>query len=425
MDAAEWAKGAFLHWLVLGYNNGEMRIAIFSDNFYPELSGISDSIIALAKELAKRGHSVDFYVPSYSKKEYAEANLAPKEIGLGEKIKVTRFFSFPYHTGTGQGRFVIPTGFRAATVFKFRPDVIHTQLFFGVGLEAIFAARALVRPVIGTNHTALKEFLKYSPIQAPWFTNGLLKYVNWYYERCELVTAPSRSVFDEMVALGFKNVKSEVISNPIDTKTFHPLADKAVLRKKFGFNERVMFSAGRLSDDKNPDVLIRSLPLIKKKIPDAMLAFAGRGASEGPLRALAKKLGVGDSVKFLGFVPTRSLVEAYNASAAFAIASTSDTQSLVMMQAMACGLPIVGVRARALPEYINAHNGFVVEPGDPAAIAEKAVKLLGDKKLAGTLGAGGHAYVQRFSTPAIAEQWEKIYGNVIKSYNERNHFFDL
>lgn len=406
-----------------------MRIAFFSDNFYPEISGISDSIIALSKELAKRGHYIDFYVPNYPKEDYALANLPDKELDLGKNIKVHRFNSFPWNTGTGQGRFVIPDGFRTFTIFRRHPDVIHTQLFFGVGLEAIFAARMIHRPVIGTNHTALKEFLKYSPIKNARFNNGLLKYVNWYYERCELVTAPSQSVFDEMVALGFKNVKSRVISNPIDIETFRPIvkdaSEKAALKKKLGFTDNTFISAGRLSDDKNPDVLIKALPLIRKKIPDAMLAFAGRGASQAALEKLVKDLGLVDSVKFLGYVSKQTLVEAYNAADAFGIASTSDTQSLVMMQAMACGLPIVGVRARALPEYINDRNGFVVEPGDVNAIAEKLTYLFENKEAARTLGTGGRKYAEQFSEPAIAADWEKIYSDVITSYNKRKHWFDF
>jgi 1,2-diacylglycerol 3-alpha-glucosyltransferase len=400
-----------------------MRIAIFSDNFYPELSGISDSVIALARELAKKGHYVDFYVPFYNKKDFEAAHVPPREIDLGPRIKVIRFFSFPYRTGTGHGRFVIPTGLRAATVFRFHPDVIHTQLFFGVGLEAIMAARILVCPVVGTNHTALKEYLKYSPIQEGWFTRGLLKYVNWYYERCELVTAPSQSVFNEMVSLGFKNVKSRVVSNPLDTTLFHPLsaAEKKDMKKKFGFNDATFIHAGRLAEERSPEVLVRALPYVKKKVPKAMLAFAGSGSSLGLLKDLAKSLGVTDSVKFLGYISKHELNEAYNASEVFAITSTSDTQSMVMMQAMAAGIPIVGVNARALPEYVNKDNGFIVPPNDEKALAEKLIYLLKNPRTAKKLGAGARAYSEQFSEPKIADTWEGIYKSVIKSYNERYH----
>lgn len=407
-----------------------MRIAIFSDNFYPELSGISDSIIALARELAKKGHYVDFYVPSYTERDYGAAHVPFKELDLGDHVQVIRFFSFPYKTGTGHGRFVIPTGLRTTSVFKFHPDVIHTQLFFGVGLEAIFAARMLLRPVVGTNHTALKEYLKYSPIHQEWFKRGLLKYVNWYYERCELVTAPSKSVFDEMVSLGFKNVKSRVVSNPIDTNLFHPIAGtnaletKALmdkLKKKFRFGPATIFHAGRLADERSPEVLVKALPYVKKKVPKAMLAFAGSGSAMGSLGDLAKKLDVADSVRFLGYISKTDLNEAYNASEVFAIASTSDTQSLVMMQAMAAGVPVVGVNARALPEYVNKDNGFIVPPNDERAMAEKLIYLLKNPATAKKLGKGARTYVEQFSEPKIADRWEEIYKDVIKSYNERYH----
>jgi 1,2-diacylglycerol 3-alpha-glucosyltransferase len=398
-----------------------MRIAIFSDNFYPELSGISDSIIALARELAKKGHYVDFYVPYYKKEDFEAASVPSKEIDLGDHIQVTRFFSFPYKTGTGHGRFVIPTGLRALTVFKFHPDVIHTQLFFGVGFEAIIAARLLVKPVIGTNHTALKEYLNYSFIQQEWFKTGLLKYVNWYYERCELVTAPSQSVFDEMVSLGFKNVKSRVVSNPIDTVLFHPLSDRKALKKKFGFNDTTIIHAGRLAEERSPEVLVQALPYVKKEVPGAMLAFAGSGSSMNILKDLAKTLHVEDSVKFLGFISKPDLNEAYNASEVFAITSTSDTQSLVMMQAMAAGIPVVGVKARALPEYVNAGNGFIVPPNDPEKLAEKIAYILKNPTEGQKLGKGARQYSLQFSEPSIADTWEEIYKSVIKSYNERYH----
>src|SRR5258708_1697492 len=179
-----------------------MRIAIFSDVFYPELSGISDSLITLAKELAKRGHKIVFCAPQYSKKDYALVGQKPQEPDFGPNISFIRFPSFSYPTGTNQGRGVIPTGSRLLRIKKFNPDIIHTQLFFGVGLEAIFAARMLTKPVVGTNHTALKEFLKYSPIRSQWFAKALLKYMNWYYERCELVTAPAPSILEGMREMG-------------------------------------------------------------------------------------------------------------------------------------------------------------------------------------------------------------------------------
>ena len=397
-----------------------MRIAIFSDNFYPELSGISDSIIAFSKNLAKRGHFVDFYVPYYAEKNYLATKLPYAEIDLGPNVKVHRFFSLPYKTDTGQGRLVIPVGFRAVKVAESSPDIIHTQMFFGVGLEAVFTSRFLKKPLVGTQHTAVKEFLKYSPVRSAWTDKLLLNYVNWYYERCDFVTAPSHSVFKEMVELGFKGPATQAISNPIDTETFHPIKDRDALKKKFEFTDNTLLYAGRISEDKHPEVLVEALAIAIKTVPKAMLAFVGKGAAEESLKKLATDLNIEKSVKFLGFVEKPTLCEIYNAADVFGIASTSDTQSLVMMQAMASGTPVIGVNARALPEYINKDNGFVVEPGDVKAFAEKLIYLFENPETARKLGAGGRKYAEQFSQDEITIQWEAIYEKTIKDYNKKH-----
>lgn len=393
-----------------------MRIAIFSDNFYPELSGISDSLISLAKELARRGHFVNFYVPEYSSKDYAIANLKKKEINLGEKIKVSRFFSFHYPTPTKQGRMVLPCGLRTLSIKKFNPDIIHSQHFFGVGLEALIASKFLKKPFIGTNHTAITEFVKYSPIRTQWLETFALKYVNWYYGKCRLVTAPSRSVVDEMLQNGFEG-EYHVISNPIDTQMFSVLPSKNWLKKKFNFPEQTIIHAGRLSEERNIDIIIKSLPLIKKEIQDIHLAIAGRGAAEENLKSLIASLGLEKNVTFLGFLDKPTLNEAYNASKLFVITSTSDTQSMVMMQGMASGMPILGVKARALPEYINRKNGLIVEPGDEKALAEKIVFLLKNSDERKKLGRGAREFALNFSAPSIAQEWEAIYKRVAEFYN--------
>jgi glycosyltransferase involved in cell wall biosynthesis len=397
-----------------------MRIAIYSDNFYPELSGISDSLIALARELSARGHFIHFFVPRYSKKDHALSGLEHDEIDLGPNVAVTRFSSLFFGAGSGQGRLVIPCG-RLSAVRAFKPDIIHTQTFFGIGIEALIASRTLHVPLVGTNHTAIKGFLLYNPIKAAWADALVVKYVNWYYAQCVTVTAPSRSVFAEMDEAGFRK-PGIAISNPIDTETFHPLENRDELRKKFGIGDWPIMHAGRLAAERSIDVIIRALPIVKKKFPDAEIVISGRGPAETGLRSLAAELGVGNSVKFLGFVDQTTLVEAYNAGKVFAITSTADTQSLVLMQAMACGIPVIGVRARALPEYINDTNGFVVEPGDFAALAERIIALFEDDGLRKKLGAGGRASALQYSPAAIADRWEKIYAEAASAANGDNRF---
>ncbi len=395
-----------------------MRIAMFSDNFYPELSGLADSIMTTAKELGKRGHYVEFYVPRYSKKDFAIVGLPEGEINLGERVSVVRLPSFHATSGTGQGRGVIPMPWHSHRVRKFNPDIIHVHLFFGAGVEGLIAARKLKKPIVGTNHTTLNEamFLPYVPFHSKKLVGLIQRYVIWFYNKCLLVTAPSRMAIEDMQFHGFKK-EGHVISNPIDTKLFAPLPNKNWLRKRLGCPEHTIIHAGRLASERNIDVILRATALVKQKIPDVQLLLAGSGAVENDLKKLSATLGIEKNVVFMGFLDKPKLAEVYNASKIFVIASTTDTQSMVLMQAMACGLPAVAVKAGGPMEYVKKNSGFLVEPGDHGTLAKKIIYLFKNPELRKKLGLGARMFAGKFSAPETAKEWEKIYQKIIKDYS--------
>src|SRR3989338_2164345 len=111
------------------------------------------------------------------------------------------------------------------------------------------------------------------------------------------------------------------------------------------------------------------------------------------------------------------LARLYNAAEVFAIASTSESQSMVLLQAMACSLPVVGARWRALPEYINEQNGYLFKPHDFKELAGIIIKLLVDSEARKLLGQGGLDFVRKFSAEHIASVWEKIYSQVLTKKN--------
>ncbi len=395
-----------------------MRLAIFSDNFYPELSGISDSIIRTAKELAKRGHFINFYAPRYPRSKYEMLKLPPGELDLGEKINIVRFWSLPFPGPTGQSRAVIPNALRWIKVKPFNPDIIHSHLLFGVGFEALIAAKVLKKPFVGTTHTPLSEFAHYLPIQANWFKTLNLKYNIWYYNHCQLVTSPCRAIFDEMTSGGLK-APHQVVSNPVDLNAFQPLQpNKNILKKKFGFSDFTILYAGRLASEKRVDLVIRAIARLCKKIPNINFVIAGTGPVEAELRNLAATLHVKSAVKFVGFIKdTKVFSEIYNASDVFAIMSPAETQSLVAMQAMACGLPVIGVKAWGIGEYLSQAGEILVEVGDDEALSDKILFLYQNPKEKVGIGKRGKIFVKRFKASAIADIWERIYEKTIKEYN--------
>lgn len=395
-----------------------MRIAVFSDFFYPELSGVTDSITLLGKTLALRGHSVVFAVPHYSKHDYKKVDLPKGEQSHNPNISIKRLPAIKYpYSPTGQSRIALPLGRGVMLAKKFNPDVIHTHSLFGPGLEALWASRTLNKPLMGTNHTPLSEFLTYSPIKSKFFIKSLLRYCSWYYNRCAYVSAPSNSLLEEMEIYGL-NRPHRAISNPLDLKRFSPVSgktEKESLKNTFSFSNHTVLYTGRLAKEKHVDVVIKAVSFVKSRIPDVSLVLTGRGAAEHRLRILTAELKLERNVKFLGFVDDETYPLIYKASDLFVIMSTAESQSLSLMQAMASGLPVIGAKARALPEYINENNGFLIEPGDYSLLAEKIITLLKDNELSQKLARGGVNFAQNFKVEIIAQQWEELYAEVSKN----------
>ncbi len=387
-----------------------MRIAMFSDNFYPEISGISDSIIDTAKGLAARGHRINFYVPAHSKKNFLISNFEPKELDLGPNIEIFRIPSLPYPTPSKAGRLALPFLFTIRHIKKFKPDFIHVHHNFGAGIEALLVSKILHIPLIGTNHTPMSEFMKYGPIKSKWAERAMLKYVSWFYNKCIWVSSPCQAIITEMKQYGF-NKESGTMSNPIDVSNFFPVdaSVRAELKKKYKLSSRTVLYSGRLAEEKKVDDVIRAMSIVKKKYPEATMAVTGLGSGEEELKKLTKELGLEKDIAFFGYVEAIALPEFYQASEIFAVMSTAETQCISMMKAMSSGIPIIGANSWGLPEYISAECGYVVEPGDYKALAEKIIHLFDHPEEMKRLGHGGIEHVKNFSKENIVKKWEDIY----------------
>ncbi|WP_213992926.1 glycosyltransferase [Sodalis sp. dw_96] len=390
-----------------------MRIAVFTDSFYPELGGIQDSVLTGCRELGKRGHQVVIFAPHATRHDFNVAGVPGREVDAGQNVEIRRLFSLPVPSSTGQSRLLVPTGRRWRQLLPFAPDIIHTHTFLGAGLEALSAARHLDVPVVGTNHWAIGEFSNYTPFSANFFRDISVRAVTRYYNHCDMVTGPSHSVTDEMSAFGLRRPHC-VISNPVDTSQFRPLPDahRQALKKIYGFSHSTIIYAGRLAEEKKIDVLIRALPLIATEMPDVMLALAGHGSARRHLEQLARDLGVRERIRFLGTLDKATLAEAFHAADIFAIASTSETQSMVLIQAMSAGLPVVGARWRALPEYIDPQSGFLAQPGDSEDFARRLTHLLRSPALRKQMGEHAALKTKQFSITTVTSRWEEIYARI-------------
>jgi 1,2-diacylglycerol 3-alpha-glucosyltransferase len=391
-----------------------MNIAMFSDNFYPELSGISDSIIDLARGLVKLGHRIHLYVPKYSETDFRMYGVPVAELDLDPAIEIHRLPSVRYPAPTNQGRMVLPTFFRSLSVRQNKIHIVHTHLFFGVGMEGLAASKFLKIPFVGTTHTPIADFLRYSPIGNRLSQRLAKAFVSWYYNHCTFVSAPSNGILAEMKANGFKQ-PCNVISNPIDLTTFTPARspeERTRIRLELNLSGFIVLYTGRLAAEKHVDVIIRAIAIVKEYIPKISFVITGHGQQEQSLKRLANELHVEDSVAFLGTLSVSDLARLYKAADVFTITSTAETQSLSLMKAMATGIPVIGVNARGLSEYINKHNGLLVEPGDYRGLAATILHLLRNPYLREDLGKGGLKIVQQWSSERITNEWDTLYREI-------------
>jgi glycosyltransferase involved in cell wall biosynthesis len=392
-----------------------MRILHFTDCFFPEMSGISDSIRTTASALETRGHQVAFVAPRYSRRNYAPLGDRLSAFPDESVQSVLRLPSFQIPLSpTGQSRTALPIGASLSFVRRFRPDVLHAHTPWGAGWEAVMAGRRLGLPVIGTNHTMIEEFSRYSGPLAQPLAPALRRYASMFYNRVAFLSAPCRKLIEDMRADGFRGA-AEAVPNPVALDRFRPAEPerREAMKRKHGIAGPMLLYAGRLSPEKNIDQIIEAQALLTQRRPDLQVVLTGYGACADRLRSLAHTLGVAERVKFVGFVDDQVLVELYAAADLFAIMSTAETQSIALMQAMSAGLPVIAARAGALPEYVDETTGRLVEPGDVATLAEEVEGLLADPARQGRFGKGGAAFVTRFSAQAVAARWENLYQGVL------------
>lgn len=376
-----------------------MRIAICTDQYVPMLSGIADSVAILKTQLQKNGHEVRLYTLSLK--------------GAPEDPTVKRFPALRMPGSEGM-TVVFPWGI-VDDLREFKPDIIHTHLAGMIGLYALFAARKLRVPLVGTDHTFPAEYLHYIKLNFFPFPYLVRRFSAWYYNRCVFVTAPSNNMLTELTNYGFVR-PSKVISNHIPTHVFRPLSHKEELKRKYGIGPSAVLVFGRIAIEKNLNTALTIFQQVASESATE-LVFVGDGPYRKSLESFVSKKSYGHRVRFLGALRGEQLVEAINACEVFLITSLSETQSMTTLQAMACGLPVVAIRAGGLPEYVHSDkNGYCIEPGNNGLCAEKILSLLANPAQAKQMGERGRESVAPYSPERITAEFEEVYERTTKGH---------
>lgn len=318
-----------------------MRIGWFTDTFLPQTNGVVTALESFGKELVERGHEIHVFCPKSDREEY-----------LGMKIHSVPAITFrPYP----EFRIGIPITNKIPEL-----DIVHTHGPFSLGLLGLRTAKKQEIPKISTFHTIVSGYVSYLSKRSERVQKELekiaWKYCKMHYNKYDAVLTPSSTIKSMLEEEGI-TVKIDVVPNGIDVNNLKPVP-KA--KEKLELDGRVFLSLSRLSFEKNIDVIIKAM-----KYVDGQLLIAGKGPAEKSLKRLTMRLKLDNKVDFLGYVDEKKKPLLYSAADAFVIASTGETQGLVIVEAMACGTPVIGADYLAIPELVkDRKNGYLFEAGN-------------------------------------------------------------
>jgi glycosyltransferase involved in cell wall biosynthesis len=387
-----------------------MRILLATESYYPNIDGGAVARRNLAIRLKTKGHAVAVVAPGLKPKNYEE------EID-GIKIYRASGRILPLYP---EYRFCVFPFFEMKRIIReFQPDVIDANTPYQIGLSALAWGKKMGIPVIGTIHVQPENMLM--SVHKAKFLIRVLENLAWFYimnffNRCDYVNSPTQTAIDLMREHGL-NAEAQSISSGIDLNVFNPENHSSELRRKLALPDKpTVLYTGRISGEKRLDVLINAMPEVLKTM-DAHLVICGDGRERENLEYLTKKLGVTENVTFTGFLPNKDFPNIYGLADVFVIPSESELQSIVTMEALASGLPVVAADIHALPELVrNPENGFLVTPGDSAAFSGKIIEILSDENLKSSMREASLGIIKEHSVDNTILKFENLYMDAIDSF---------
>lgn len=345
-----------------------MRVAIFTNNFAPRLSGVSVAVNFLNGALKTLGHETLVVAPDYG--------YSRKVKGV-EVFRVKSVYLMPL-------RLSLPLTRLDETAIKdmltqWKPDLIHSQHPFLIGKAALDMAEEFRVPLIYTFHTLYEFFTHYFLMDTEAVRNAVREYVVRYANQCDLVIAPTAPIKEYLTGIGVAT-RVEAVPTGLDFSRFKEVKEHEVseLREKFGLArfDKIMLSVGRISKEKNLGLCLSALSELVKRGKNYALILFGEGPEIGGLTKAAQELGIADRVIFGGFLDQKTLAAAYFLGHVFLFPSLSDTQGIVLYEARAAGLPLVATESMASRAIVHPGKNGLFAEDHPTDFADKIEQAL-------------------------------------------------
>jgi glycosyltransferase involved in cell wall biosynthesis len=390
-----------------------MRVLLATESYYPNIDGGAVARRNLAMRLSKKGHEVAVVAPGSKSINYEEEldgirifRLKSRTLPIYDDYK---FCAFPI--------------FEVRRIIKeYQPDIIDMNSPYQIGMSALAWGKKQGVPVIGTVHVQPENMLM--TVEKAKFLFNLLERMAWLYiinvfNRCDWVTSPTQTAIDMLRDHGL-SAKAIPISSGIDLNIFKPENDAVYLRDRFDIPDKpIVLYTGRISGEKRLDVLIRAMPDVLDSM-DAHLVICGAGREMENIEDMVNKLGISQNVTFTGFLSKEEFPDIYGLADIFAIPSESELQSIVTLEALASGLPVVATDKDALPEIVmNPKNGLLFDPGDSQGLSQSILTILSDDSMKKTMGRKSLEIVKEHSIENTISKFENLYLEAIDTFKNK------
>jgi 1,2-diacylglycerol 3-alpha-glucosyltransferase len=383
-----------------------LRVAIFTNNYLPFIGGVPLSIDRLYRGLVRLDTVVKIFAPTYS-----QSCTDPEE---GSIVRCPDLFS------------VRLAGFPVTNVFSrkinkafrdFKCDLVHVQHPFWLGKKGMRLARKSGVPVVFTYHTRLERYTHYLPFPGTALKSLLAHFlIKRFANHCDAIITPTASTEEYLRNLGVSAL-IETIPTGIsmeDYKCWTPQQVHALRSQYAATDEPLLISVSRMAKEKNLDFLIDGLAKVKELIPTPFKCLlVGDGPEKKRLEEKVATLDLDEQVVFSGNIPPHEVAGCYLAADLFVFASTSETQGMVLVEAMAGGCPVVAVRASGVHDVArDGHNGLTVAESTENW-AKAVANLLTDRGWLSVLSENSRAFAEDYSEEKIAEKVLKLYRRVV------------
>ena len=376
---------------------------MLSDVYFPRVNGVSTSIQTFRNQLAQLGHESVLIAPAYGAGSSDESGIL--------RIPSHRVLFDPEDRRM-QLRSILQ---HLPELRRQHFDLIHIQTPFVAHYAGVLLSRRLSLPRVETYHTLFEEYLyHYVPfVPKSWMRALARRFSRNQCNNLDALVVPSGAVLEVLRAYGV-SVPIEIIPTGIEREELVG-GDGVAFRARHGIapGRPTLVHVGRVAFEKNIDFLLRMLVRVRSRIPDVLLVIAGEGPALKHLRRLAARLCIAESALFVGYQDRKqALLDCYRAGDVFVFASHTETQGLVLLEAMALGVPVVASAIMGTKDILGPGKGALIARLDEVEFASKVVALLEDDALRERLGREAKGYAREWEARRMAERMAGFYAQV-------------